>query len=107
MSEFTKRGHKLKHERDLVFACVSQYVVWSQGDGFRKGDDTLLSFLQVVAPATRGQVVRTVLAWASAYNDEELIAQAPAIVDEAFAKLAAIPAPDPAAPAPKQQGSLN
>ena len=87
MADYTKRGHKLHHDKDLIFQCRARAVGWTEADGFRRGDDNLLAVLQLIALCTKGELVTTLRAWLSAYGDDELLEQVEPVVEEAFAKI--------------------
>lgn len=88
MSEFTKKGHRLVHEKGLLFACRAQsFVGGATPDDLPVKTEFVLSRMIVATPTTKAQVLITVRAWLSAYDDADLLAAADDIVDHAVASL--------------------
>jgi hypothetical protein len=103
MADYTKRGHKLHHEKGLIFQCVARHVRWTNEKSFEQGADAPLAILQVIAPCSQGQLSATLSAWLSTYDDDELIAQVEAVVVEALAKIPMIKDVPPSVPPQKGQ----
>jgi hypothetical protein len=104
-SAYTKKGYRLEFKGQpnaFVFNCYSRVVVWSKPTSFRKGEDGI-AVLQIIAPSTMGQIIATLRAWLSAYDDAELLEQAETVAREAVDGLPEIPEPTPSTP-PDRQG---
>ncbi len=110
MAEFTKKGHRLAHLEGLVFECTTQKaVLWEESEGQKGHFSTapapfILSRLALFVPCNQGQIVATLRAWLSVYDDEELLAQVAEVVGQVVDKL---PVATPAAGSPQGKQGLN
>ena len=86
MAEYTKKGHRLVHEKDLLFACHARTIGWSKATGFEQTEFVLAKII-LLAPCTHAEITNTLRAWLSAYEDEALLAQLDTTVDEALSKI--------------------
>jgi hypothetical protein len=93
MADYTKKGHKLEFvkERDaMVFSCEGQVVGWDKEKSFMKGTN-VLARLQIIAPITKGQMRRVLVAWLGAYDDDELVGQVEGVADGAVGGFPELP----------------
>jgi hypothetical protein len=107
MAEFTKKGHRLEVTKGAkgapIFRCRSR-AMYSVGETWQKSDQHILSEILVWAPCTAGQMIATLRAWLSVYGDDELLAQAETLVQEAFDRMAPITTPTSSTPPQGGQG---
>jgi hypothetical protein len=106
--EFTKRGHRLEQDEanPMIFRCRSR-AVWLPKDTLRRTDDHLLAALLIYAPATAGQMIATLRAWLSVYEDDELLEQAEAQVRKTFEGISPLPPSTPSTAPPGQNQGFN
>ena len=104
MADYTTKGHKLEHERGLQFLCRAQVVVFAPGKDQPERTDHVLSQVSVWMPTTKQRVIATLKAWLSVYDDEELLGQVEAAIDEALKTMAQM---TPARPSSPPQGQMT